>query len=143
MSGICESCGHALAPGGKRWSILLPLEPPSQNDPVSANRGGARFEYGRLRLHYQILLQNSRAALGIPVAKKKRRVTITRIYSKHGRRRDRGNLVGGCKMVLDAMTRAGLIVDDREEYVEDHYRQERGDAPGVRIEIEELGGVAR
>lgn len=139
MSAVCESCGHALAPGGKRWSILLPLEPPSQNDPVSTNRGAARHEYAKLRLHYQILLQNSRQALGIPVARRRRRVTLTRLYSKHGRKYDRGNLVGGCKILLDAIVRAGLIVDDREEYVEDHYRQERAEAPGVRIEIEEIG----
>lgn len=139
MSTCCSTCGQALPrAAGPRWEFSLPLEPLSQNDPASANRGPARFEYARRRLGYQLLLVSQRNLLGIPVARGRRRVVITRLYSKHGRERDRGNLIGGCKMLLDAMTRAGLIVDDREQYVEDHYHQRRAPAPGTLVLIEEL-----
>lgn len=66
----------------------------------------------------------------VPTAEDKRRVMITRQYGKgkSGRWKrdyDYGNLVGGCKPLLDAMTELGFIVDDRPSMLSDYYFQER------------------
>ena len=69
--------------------------------------------------------------------KKKRRLKITR-YST--RLLDYGNLVGGCKPLLDAIKLSGLIVDDSPKWIEDKYFQEKCQGGFERTEfiIEEL-----
>ena len=70
-------------------------------------------------------------------AKGKRRVTITRYSSGT---LDQGNLVGGCKPLIDAMVRLGLLVDDTPELLEDHYAQvkiPRKEMPRTAVEIED------
>lgn len=37
---------------------------------------------------------------------------------------DRGNLIGGCKLVVDAIRDAGLIFDDSDKWATIDYRQE-------------------
>ena len=133
---VCSRCNAPLSIPGKRWEFTLHLEPPSQNV-VSGNKGGGRFKYKDFRDFYRLLLKNQIQSLQIPPAKTKRRVLITRLYSGRGRKRDHGNIVGGCKPLLDALTLEGLLVDDSEKFVEDHYYQERGKDQGVRIVIDE------
>jgi len=53
--------------------------------------------------------------------KEKKRVEITR-YSP-SKLLDFGNLVGGCKPLLDAMKNVGLIYDDSIAYIQDTYTQ--------------------
>lgn len=62
---------------------------------------------------------------GRPEAKK-RLVVITR-YSAG--RMDRINFAGGCKPVVDALVRVGLLYDDTEEWLDDRYVQDKA-APG-------------
>lgn len=57
-----------------------------------------------------------------PKEKTKMQVVITRFGS---RMLDRDNLIGGCKPLLDEMKSAGLIVDDREEWLIARYYQEK------------------
>lgn len=38
---------------------------------------------------------------------------------------DYGNLVGGCKPVLDALVKVGVLYDDAPKWVREHYDQER------------------
>lgn len=64
-------------------------------------------------------------------AHEKRSVSITR-YSK--KELDFGNLVGGCKPLLDALKRACLIVDDNKEWLQDGYTQEKGE-PQTKVVI--------
>jgi hypothetical protein len=118
----------------------LPLEPPSQNS-VAQNKGNyrARKRYAKIRDDYILLLKNAKQRLSIPDARHLRRVVITRLYSGRGQARDRANIVGGCKPLLDAMHLSGLLVDDAEEFVQDFYRQARSNASGVGILLEELG----
>lgn len=122
-----------------RWVFALSLMPPSQNV-VSGNKGsrGAKAKYKKYRSDYEILIRAWMNELKIPDAKSRRRISIIRLYAGRSKRMDRGNMIGGCKPLLDAMTRTGLIVDDREEFLEDHYYQTRSEVNEVEIIIEEL-----
>ena len=139
MTALCGSCGQELPPAGERWVFALSLMPPSQNI-VSGNKGSAkaRSKYRKIRGDYVLLLQAWKNELKIPDATSCRRVSITRRYSGRSKRMDRGNMIGGCKPLLDAMTRTGLIVDDREEFLQDHYYQIRSDFNELEICIEEM-----
>ena len=139
MNRVCGSCGQELPPAGKSWLFALSLSPPSQNA-VSGNKGSyvAKAKYRKYRDDYEILLRAWMNELKIPDAVARRRVSVTRRYSGRSQKMDRGNLIGGCKPLLDAMTRVGLIVDDNEEFLEDHYYQRRAKEGGVEINIEEM-----
>lgn len=136
----CPFCGgNSEAPLRGRWETTLALEPPSQNKlTVKGERGAflARKLYRKFRDDYGWLLKSW--AQGIPLPAGRRRVIITRYYSGRGQRYDKGNLIGGCKPLLDAMVLAHLLLDDDEESVEDHYLQESAPESGVHIIIEEL-----
>lgn len=85
-----------------------------------------------------------RLAFKIPFAAARRRVTFTRCYGGRQQERDHDNLVGGMKSVLDAMVRELLLVDDRPQWAELHYAQQRLDesvaksARGLVVHLEEL-----
>lgn len=137
---ICPYCLTDIEAGVlERWEFILPLEPPSQNV-VAQNKGNhvARRKYKKYRDDYVLLLQAAMGQLCIPRATKLRRVVITRLYAGRGQPRDRANIVGGCKPLMDAMHRVGLLVDDSEQYVQDFYRQMPSNESGVAISIEEL-----
>lgn len=127
------------APVFGRWDIFLPLEPPSQNT-VAQNKGSfkQRKRYTELRDTYKLLLKAAKTKHRVPDAKGLRRVIFTRLYSGRGQKRDRINIAGGCKPLLDAMRLSGLLVDDTEELVDDFYRQQRAERSGVLITLEEL-----
>ena len=134
----CPFCGgDSEAETRGRWAITLPLEPPSQNE-LAANKGNyaARRRYRKYRDDYILLLTPFARTLPLPAGK--RRVLITRLYSARGQRYDKGNLVGGCKPLLDAMVRCHLLLDDNEQSIEDYYYQTRAGESGVRILVEEL-----
>jgi hypothetical protein len=64
-----------------------------------------------------------------------RRVTVTiRRYSPG--RLDRGNFIGGCKALLDALRHEGVIVDDSEAWLDDHYEQHECKRGESRTEVE-------
>lgn len=95
---------------------------PSQNVLVRKYRN--KFAYAKLRDRLQQWIMAGMANGRIPKATRKRTLTITR-YTRHRQfLLDRGNLVGGCKPLLDAATRQGLILDDREDYLDDIYEQQ-------------------
>jgi hypothetical protein len=135
----CRLCGgDAEAVVAAAWEFCVPIQPPSQND-IAMNHGNSRFRYSRIRTDFETYVRAQVMLLKIPRATARRRVTFTRLYTGRGQRRDRGNLIGGMKPVLDALVRQGLLVDDREEYCEDYYRQERhASISGVVMRIEEL-----
>lgn len=138
----CPYCGaDPAAPVRARWRISLPLEPPSQNEISSANRGSVtqRRAYRRFRDGYALLLNAWKHRDQIPAPQGKRRVIFERVYSGRGKPRDKGNLIGGMKPLLDALVIAGLLVDDDEAHVEDHYRQRRcASGAGVIVRLEDL-----
>lgn len=51
-------------------------------------------------------------------------------------RLDRGNLVGGCKLLVDALVLEGLIFDDDEPWLEDRYLQLEAKRGEGRTEVE-------
>ena len=62
-----------------------------------------------------------------------RLVRIVRRYRSARYELDHDNLVGGCKPLVDALVKVGLIADDRREFVAVTYEQERG--TGCRVEV--------
>jgi hypothetical protein len=63
------------------------------------------------------------------------KVTLTiRRYSSG--RLDRGNFIGGCKPLLDALRHEGVIHDDSETWLEDRYEQHEAKRGEARTEVE-------
>lgn len=140
----CWTCGARLATpdDARRWDFTLPLATPSQNDASASNHGQPweRKKYAKQRGDWQLLLGATMGRLAIPRARGKRRVLITRLYGIRGQAMDPSNLAGGCKLVLDAMVRAGLLVDDAERWIEAHYYQHPANDSGTWIQIVDLEG---
>lgn len=138
MRPLCGSCGQPIPEDFSAfWEFEIPVEPPTQNL-VAYNKGGGRFVYKKYREAFAWHLLAVSRQLRIPIAAGRRRVFITRLYTGHGQQRDRGNVVGGCKPLLDAMVAVKLLRNDTEDDVIDLYDQERADRAGARIRIEEL-----
>ncbi|MBT8454160.1 MAG: hypothetical protein KJO40_19510 [Deltaproteobacteria bacterium] len=105
---------------------------PSQNELRRKYKN--RHAYARLRNEFCDWIMVGMANGGIPRAVGRRRLVITRYAKSKRYLLDRGNLVGGCKPLLDAAIIRGLITDDTEDALDDHYRQEV-DAACPRTEI--------
>jgi Holliday junction resolvase RusA-like endonuclease len=107
--------------------VTLPYPTKSLNE----IRGMNDHVYARLLGEYTLLVR-----LSVPAErrglKEKRRVRVTRF----GRQLDYDNLVGGCKPLVDALVRAGLIVDDSPDHVAVEYCQEKCKRKDARTEIE-------
>jgi Holliday junction resolvase RusA-like endonuclease len=134
-------CGYdSQASVSASWKFFVPLEPPSQNS-IARNAGSFahRRRYADWRDQFTLLIRSKMKQVGIPDAGGRRRLVLTRFFTGRSRAFDRGNLVGGCKLVLDAAVAAGLLVDDDERHLEDHYKQRKHDAlSGLEIEVHEL-----
>lgn len=115
-------------------------------------------------LRVAALAAGMRDALVTDGYRPRRRIVIVRLMRKGQRRYDEQNLVAGCKAIVDAMQPprpgavtvfksgrrqgqprlvkplggAALIVSDAPGWVVVEYHQERGDAPGCRITIENI-----
>ena len=137
----CAKCGYdAEAPVESVFAAFVQRDVRSMNE-HRVNAGAARWDYkrerdawtGHLRLVFDRVLRE-------PVGQTLRRVTITREWGPRRRAFDRDNLVGGCKVVVDAMVRAGLLVGDEAVWAEIHYEQRRGmgAVSGTWIRIETL-----
>lgn len=122
----CPRCGYGVEHATASWSIQLDGDIPSQNE-IAGGKGDSRWRYKRLRDQLQMLVKLERIRLRIPTATTRRRLTITRHYGGRCKERDRGNLVGGAKALVDAIVREGLLVDDAPRWVDDWYLQERTD----------------
>lgn len=134
----CIKCGHDPdAPIARRWEFLIDRDPPSLNDHVF-NVGSSRWKYTKERdawgweFRAVVLMQR------IPKADTRRRVTLTRIYGGRQQERDRDNLAGGMKPVVDAMVLEQLIQDDSSGSAELHYAQRPGSPRGLHVLIEEF-----
>lgn len=106
---------------------------PSQN--VLVRRFKNAHVYKKLRTRLAGWLMVEMTNLRIPRATGRRRLEIVRIVRSKRYLLDRGNFVGGCKPLLDAAILRGLIRDDREEWLDDHYRQEVDPARAGRTTI--------
>lgn len=130
------------------WTLHMRLKPPNLND-HAVNRAGGKSravrqafaaqagKYRNARTLWQMLVSEQMRASSCKAAKGKRRIVYTRIMGPREREWDFDNLVGGGKMVFDAMIRAGLLIDDSAKWCEREYRQERGAESGLRVEVTE------
>lgn len=82
----------------------------------------------------------------ITKAETRRVIRITREYAGRKREMDYGNLVGGAKLIIDAMQReiggkkkpipgVGIIIDDSNANFIGIYRQERAEADAAYFEV--------
>lgn len=113
------------------WRIRWRALPPSQNDLMRKYKN--KHVYQSLVNGWQQVLWAAMVEGRIPKASARRRVDVHRYVRANNYLLDRGNLVGGCKPVLDAAVHCGLLVDDREEHLDDHYHQAVD--PTERVEI--------
>lgn len=134
----CEKCGYdSSAKVTAQWTFVIDRDPPSLNERLH-NQGATRFAYAKQRNEWASWFKLARNNNRIPIAKKRRRVTLTRVYCGRQQQRDRDNLAGGMKPCVDAMVVAGLLCDDSDRWVQINYAQERGEHRGLRVLIEEL-----
>ena len=138
----CAKCGYdasAIVLGS--WSSTIARDPPSLNARL-VNVGLQRHAYRAERDLWAWEFRAMRLALKIPHASARRRVTLTRCYSGRQRERDRDNLIGGMKSVVDAMVCERLLMDDCPKWAELHYDQVRVGgamvARGLTVSIEEI-----
>jgi hypothetical protein len=138
MTATCVKCGHDPdAVVTASWTFVLPKQLGSLND-HAINAGASRWQYGRDREIWRLMLANARQLHAIPRPQGKRYLVLTRVFSGRERERDLDNLIGAAKPVLDAMVKAGLLVDDAPKFLDCTYRQERGSVSGVRVELSEV-----
>jgi hypothetical protein len=104
------------------------------------SHGSARFAYAKIKSDWLRDVRTAMVISRIPAAERFRRVVIERRYSGRERRMDFGNFAGGgCKPILDAMVKVGLLRDDSERWSAQFYRQAHDCRwSGVRITIEEI-----
>lgn len=145
------------------WTIRTNRQLPSANVRLVNGRDRkSRAIYARTRDEWAMALEMLARQEGIPSATGKRRVTFVRLMGKGQRAFDDDDLVGGCKLVRDAMRKpqpwtkkvgklkvpmmtagASLIVNDSAKWIEAVYVQERAadGRPGTRIELEDVEEV--
>ena len=83
----------------------------------------------RLRNQYEQVIRLQMNQLNAAKSHQFRRVTIQRYGA---RLLDHDNFVGGCKPLLDALTRAGLLWDDSPGYLRVTYAQVSGAGKNYR-----------
>lgn len=129
----CAFCGDGGQPEGLSWTFAIKRQLVGLNA-HRTNAGATRFAYADERREWGWELEVAKRRYGIPAATGPRRVVITRyiaapnsLQKQRGRRAaqllDYGNLVGGCKPLVDAMVKAKLLTDDSPAALRDHYRQ--------------------
>ena len=111
---------------------IIPEIPPSNNKFIGRN---ARWEYREIKKYWEeLIFYTCRPRPDKPF--KKAVVTLT-YYFPDKRRRDSDNFSG--KMILDGLTRAGIIEDDSFDHVQlvlcGGYDKEN---PRTEIEVEEV-----
>ncbi len=134
----CTQCGYD--PGAKisaSWSFLIERDPPSLNARLF-NAGARPWAYRRERDAWCWEFRAVRLLQRIPVARRRRRVTLTRVIAGRQQQRDRDNLIGGLKASVDALVLEKLIAGDDLENAEIHYQEERGKPSGLRVLLEEF-----
>ena len=134
----CLKCGHnpdavVLA----TWQTMIPRAVNSGNARIH-NVGASRWAYKAERQGWERDMLAVRLAMGIPVATTRRRVTLTRLIDKGQRAFDEDNLRTGCKPIVDAMVKAGMLVGDRPQDAEIHYAQTKAIGGGLYVELEEV-----
>lgn len=141
MTAACIKCG--FIPGvvpTATWTFTVGRPVRSLNE-HRVNAGSTRHAYGRERKAWEADMVAIRRVLGIPLAIRNRRVTLTRVMGRGQREFDRDNLHGGCKVIVDAMVRAGLLMGDDRKGAQVFYEQVRckvGGGSTLNVLLEEM-----
>ncbi len=106
------------------WTFVISRRAPSLNEHVQ-NAGPSRWKYKKEREIWCLEFRKVRIELAIPKATAKRRLVVHRAYCGREKERDYVNLVGGMKVIVDALVLEGLLVDDAPKHLDDEYLQER------------------
>ncbi len=112
-------------------TLHIPKGTPSQN-----TYGRMHFRaQGNLRDSYRMIVRQQVVETGLHLlaVPERRRIVIRRFSCK---RLDRGNFIGGCKALLDALTLEGVIKDDDEQHLDDVYEQHHAPMGHQKTEIE-------
>lgn len=137
----CVKCGHdPVVIATASWTFTIGRAVRSMNE-HRVNAGATRHAYGRERKAWEADMVAIRRALGIPLAIRNRRVTLTRVMGRGQREFDRDNLHGGCKVIVDAMVRAGLLMGDDWKGAHVFYEQVRckvGGGSALSVLLEEM-----
>lgn len=136
----CVKCGHdPVIVSAKTWEFEIPYVVKSMNA-HQVNAGAAMHVYRKDRSIVATALMVERRRLRIPCALKLRQATLTRVMGYRQREFDRDNFQGGCKVVVDAMVREGLLGGDTRAWARVFYDQVRSTnkKPALRILLEEL-----
>lgn len=134
----CLACGQQLLVATlPLWTFTIDHKVESANS-RTVNAGTARWSYSKARDTWQTLFEHAMRLHRVTRAPDKRRLVLTRCYTSKQREWDYDNLVGGMKCVLDAMVKAGLLLDDNSRFVEGEYKQERTGRSGLRVDVWEV-----
>jgi len=138
MTASCPKCGFSeSAVVSRSWQFDVGREVKSLNA-SSTNHGTRRFAYRDERKGWEADMLTARRVYGVTLAVGLRRVTLTRLYGRRCRPFDQDGLVGGCKKIVDAMVKSGMLSGDSPAQAEVHWAQERSPDYGLRVLIEEL-----
>lgn len=135
----CEICGYETWPNAARWTLKLPIKAVSQNELQGNYRGASGWRYRGIRRRFETAVARGRGA--IPAATGFRRAIITRHYRRGRRAFDYANLVGGCKPLIDALSKEKLLVDDSPKWCSTYFMQEPSGTTKdyITIVLEERG----
>lgn len=114
-------------------SMLVEEQTPSLNKMLRMNQREKKKLSDRYVQWIMLLRTNGRLSR----ATTWRRVLITRSYTSQRYKLDQDNLAGGAKLLVDALVRQGLIIDDRPKYADLHYQQKHSDACWTEIALYE------
>jgi Holliday junction resolvase RusA-like endonuclease len=112
-------------------TIVLDFATPSQNT-------YQRWHWGRqssFKDSVQMLIRGKLAEQGIVTNGRPHHRTKLTICRFSAGRLDRGNFVGGCKPILDALRDEHVIRDDNETWLDDRYQQHKAPVGKPRTEI--------
>jgi len=143
----CPKCGYcASTEVTAEWQFHIPRDVVSLNA-RGTNRGSwdSRSAYVKDRKAWAWHMRAARLAHPSMDLRKvempRRRLTLTRLWGPRQRAFDQDNLVGGLKLVVDAMVAEWLLAGDTLEHVQVYYAQRRaGDCekPGLLVNLEQL-----
>lgn len=119
--------------GAKSWEVEIPgFIPPSVNRLLTTHWSKA----SRIKKKAANQVVFACMCAGVPMAKGKRRVGFTATVTNLSHAPDPDNLY---KCLLDALKRAGAIVDDHSSYCElGQARVEKGKVRGTKIYLEDV-----
>lgn len=111
--------------------ITLPTATPSQN----TYQRWHWSRQARYKESTQMIIRARLAEQGVFCRERPQHKTLVVITRYSSGRLDRGNFIGGCKPVLDALRDELVIHDDSEQWLEDQYVQLPTRRGGARTEI--------